>query len=188
MKPVLLVIDMQKYFQNEYPKIFQKKITPNVQNVINTSRLNNVDIVFVITKYMDDKSNWPEAFKDRSKIWCLENNEETNFIDGINPTSSDSIICKNRFTGFYHTNLNELLTTKGIDTLFICGFAADVCIRYTTMDAYNEGYSLYWLTECMDSGFEKITKSIAHMQRLTRVKTVTNSEYSKFVGKEKKEV
>jgi nicotinamidase-related amidase len=186
MKPVLLIIDMQNYFLREYRKIFIKKIIPNIKDIISISRDNKVDIIYIITKYKVDKSNWPEVYKDRNKIWCIENDDETNIIEGLEPLETDLVIIKNRFTGFYKTNLNEILQEKGIDTLFICGFAADVCIRYSTMDAYNEGYVLYWLKECMDSGFEKFEKSINHIQRLTRLNIISNTKYKGIVESNKR--
>jgi nicotinamidase-related amidase len=182
MKPVLLFIDLQNHFLNKNIKAFTRKIIPNTKQVFEISRKNKVPIIHVITKYKADKSDWPEAFKDWDKIWCLENEEETEIIEGLEPNKNEVCIIKKRFTAFYATDIDTIIKEMGIDTIFICGYSADGCIRYTTMDAYNRGYKMYWLKDCMDSAFEKFKKSLEHMKRLTRIIDISNREYEALIN------
>ncbi len=59
---------------------------------------------------------------------------------------------------------DEVLQQDKIDTLFIAGFSGDVCVRMTTMDAFNRGYNLFWISDCIESLFEDYKKSVEYIQ------------------------
>jgi nicotinamidase-related amidase len=177
MKAALLLVDLQTHFANENPKAFAERIIPRATEALGIARAAGMRIIHLITKYKADKSDWPEAFKDRDFIWCLEDSRDSDVIEGFSPLPSEDLIVKKRFTGFYGTGLNGTLREASIDTLFICGYAADGCVRFTTMDAYNEGYTNYWLKECIDSAWEKYEVSLAYMKRIARVKDISNEEF-----------
>ena len=91
MNSALLLIDMQKYFQNANPRIFYRKIIPNTKVILDFSRRQGIEVIHIITKYKADKSNWPNAFRDRETIWCLEGTEESEIIDGFAPQEGESL-------------------------------------------------------------------------------------------------
>jgi hypothetical protein len=53
-----------------------------------------------------------------------------------------------------------------------------VCVRSSTMDTYNNGYALFWLKDCIDSGFENISKSLYSIKKLTKLKDIDSMELS----------
>jgi nicotinamidase-related amidase len=176
VKPALLLIDLQRHFQDNYD-CFKGKLIPNIEETLAVARRADVKIIHAITKYRADKSDWPEAFKERDRIWCLEDSDESGIIAGLGPLRDEALIVKKRFTAFYGTELSALLKGSMIDTLFLCGFAADGCVRFTTMDAYNEGYAIYWLRDCLGSAWEELDASLAYMKRLTRLKDISKAEF-----------
>jgi hypothetical protein len=52
------------------------------------------------------------------------------------------------------------------------------------MDAFNRGYNLFWVSDCIESAFEDYNKSEEYIQRLTKLKVVTIDEMKKIIGKE----
>ena len=42
---------------------------------------------------------------------------------------------KDRYDGFFRTNLEPTLLERGIDTLIICGTVANICVLYTAASA-----------------------------------------------------
>jgi biuret amidohydrolase len=182
MKPALLLIDLQRHFRNENVAAFDGKLIPNIRRLLSGARRAGIRIIHVVTKYRADKSDWPEAFKERDAIWCLEDSDESGILEGLGPIEGEALIVKKRFTAFYATGLDALLKGSRIDTLFMCGYAADGCVRFTTMDAYNEGYGIYWLRDCMDSAWEGFEASLAYMKRLTRLKELSNEEFLELIG------
>ena len=111
----------------------------------------------------------------------MENTEDCEIIPSALPTENETVIIKKRFSSFYETELEEVLQQNKIDTLFIAGFSGDVCVRMTTMDAFNRGYNLFWISDCIDSLFEDYKKSEQYIQNLTKLKVVTIDEMKKLL-------
>lgn len=78
-------------------------------------------------------------------------------------------------------NSNCFFQQNKIDALFIAGFSGDVCVRMTTMDAFNRGYNLFWISDCIESLFEDYKKSEEYIQNLTKLKVVTIDEMKKLL-------
>lgn len=185
MKAALLLIDLQEYFHDYDRDIFDKKIIPNTIKLLHTARKTNINIIHIITRYNENKSDWPEVFKHRENIWCIKGTKAVKIIKGLGPKTGEILIIKKRFSGFYKTKLNRVLKELKTDTIFIAGYAADVCVRFTTMDAYNEGHKLYWLADCMDSAFENFKQSLAYIKKLTNLVDISNKELYKLISQSK---
>lgn len=180
MTPAIIIIDLQKYFYNLATSKFENKINPNIEKLLQFARQTKIKIIHVKTVYKKDKSNWPEAYKTRDAMWCMENTEDCEIIQSALPTENETVIIKKRFSSFYETKLDEVLQQNKIDTLFIAGFSGDVCVRMTTMDAFNRGYNLFWISDCIESLFEDYKKSEEYIQNLTKLKVVTIEEIKKI--------
>ena len=176
MKPALLVVDMQKEFSDEKPQPFREKLLPNIDTALNLARSAGVPVVHVITRYSRDKSDWPKAWRHGNGIWCLEGTDNVQILDQARPLPGEPVVVKKRFSGFYRTALQGILCERGIDTLFIAGYSSDVCVRMTTMDAYNRDYDLYLLSDCVHAAREDTEESIAYLARLTNLRPITNDE------------
>jgi len=184
MKPAVIIIDLQEYFYKVDSSKFENKINANIKSLLQFLRKSRIKIFHVITVYKKDKSNWPESYKQGNTIWCLENSFDSKIIQSAIPEENETVIIKKRFSGFYDTELDKILQQNGIDTLFIAGYSGDVCVRMTTMDAFNRGYNLFWVSDCIESAFEDYHKSEEYIQKLTKLKVVTMEEMKKIIGKE----
>ena len=179
MTPAIIIIDLQKYFYKLATPKFENKINPNIEKLLQFARESKIKIIHIKTVYKKDKSNWPESYKSRDAMWCMENTEDCEIIPSALPQNNETVIIKKRFSSFYETELDEVLQQHKIDTLFIAGFSGDVCVRMTTMDAFNRGYNLFWISDCIDSLFEDYKKSEEYIQNLTKLKVVTIEEMKK---------
>ena len=178
MNPALLVIDMQRTFYEQKPVAFQTKLLPNVQAALSAARAASVPIVHVMTRYSQDKSDWPEAWVHSDRIWCLEGTEGVQILEEVEPLAGEPVVIKTRFSGFYETRLEAVIQDLGVDTLFIAGYSSDVCVRMTTMDAYNRGYSLFLLADCVHGDREETKTSIEYLVWLTNLKVISTEELS----------
>jgi ureidoacrylate peracid hydrolase len=183
MKPALLIIDLQKYFYNLDKKKFDDKIVKNIPKLLCLIRALKIKIVHIKTIYKYDKSNWPDSYKERDQMWCMENTEDAEIIESAFPIEDEEIIIKNRFSAFYKTKLKDTLIRENIDTLIIAGYSADVCVRLTTLDAFNEGYKIYWLPECIESAFEPYCKSEEYIKNLTKLNTIRIDDIIELIHK-----
>ena len=180
MKPAVIIIDLQEYFYKLDTPKFDNKLNANVEKLLEFARKSKIKIIHVITIYKKDKSNWPEAYKQRDSLWCMENTDDAKIIQSALPEENETVIIKKRFSSFYETELDDVLKQNGIDALFIAGYSGDVCVRMTTMDAFNRGYKLFWISDCIESLFEDYKKSEEYIQNLTKLKVVTIEEMKKI--------
>ena len=184
MNPALIVIDLQEYFYKMDFQKFEIKINKNIENLLQYTRKSKIKIIHVITVYKKDKSNWPESYKKGTTIWCLEDSSEVKIIQSAKPEKNEDVIIKKRFSGFYETELDDRLKLNNIDTLFVAGYSGDVCVRMTTMDAFNRGYNIFWISDCIESAFEDYQESEEYIQKLTKLKVLTIEEMKKIIESE----
>ena len=66
----------------------------------------------------------------------------------IEPDPEDYFIRKHAYSGFFETRLDGLLRNLGIKALVCVGFALDICLGYTMVDAMNRNYQILLLRDC----------------------------------------
>jgi ureidoacrylate peracid hydrolase len=65
------------------------------------------------------------------------------------PHAEDITLYKTRFSGFYQTQLDELLKKLGIKYLIITGVTTSICVDSTVRDAMFRDYLCILLKDCM---------------------------------------
>lgn len=88
---------------------------------------------------------------------CVQGTEGAGFADDLKMENVVKIIKKgtdpviDSYSGFYDnkhkraTGLHDFLRKKNVNAVTIAGLAADVCVRYTTLDALELGYKVFLL-------------------------------------------
>ncbi|MET1004957.1 MAG: cysteine hydrolase [Propionibacteriaceae bacterium] len=71
-------------------------------------------------------------------------------VDDLTPDEADIIIeGKRGLDTFASTNLDFILRSRGITTLLLAGFLTNCCVESTMRSAYENGYRVITLTDCM---------------------------------------
>lgn len=108
------------------------------------------------------------------------------FADGLDfpedtlMVSKGTRVDKDAYSAFEGARLHDLLKEKGVDTLIICGVAAEHCVLATVQDALRLGFSVAVVEEAA-AGIQKESAqaALAKMQKagakLLRLKEVTSS-------------
>ena len=73
----------------------------------------------------------------------------TDIIAELKPKTEDTIVYKHRFSGFFETELDEVLKSLGFKYLIITGCTTSVCVESTVRDAMFRDYSCVLLEDCM---------------------------------------
>jgi len=73
----------------------------------------------------------------------------TDIVADLKPEPDDIIVYKHRFSGFYQTELDDVLKRLGVKYLIITGCTTSVCVESTVRDAMFRDYSCVLLTDCM---------------------------------------
>ena len=86
---------------------------------------------------------------------CVQGTGGAEFHSDLNRTPVEMIIRKgfrphiDSYSAFYEndretpTGLTGYLRGRGIDTLYVCGLAADFCVKWSALDGRKEGFDIY---------------------------------------------
>ena len=89
----------------------------------------------------------------------------------------DFVIEKRRYSAFFQTSLRLLLDEMGVDTLILCGFDTNICVRHTAADAYFNNYRLFVVADATETfliGDQQ--EGLEYMEKCYATKTITTEE------------
>jgi ureidoacrylate peracid hydrolase len=69
-------------------------------------------------------------------------------VDQLEPLESEIVIEKSRYSGFVSTDLDSILRSRDIRTLFFVGVALNVCVESTVRDAFGHEYNSIVIKDC----------------------------------------
>jgi len=72
----------------------------------------------------------------------------TDIVDELAPEAEDVIVYKHRFSGFYETELHDILKGFGVKHLIFTGCTTSVCVESTIRDAMFRDYHCLLLEDC----------------------------------------
>lgn len=140
---------MQREFLRVAPPDFEEGLVSRISHCLSAARSQGIPVIHVITQYQPDKSDWPVVWSDRDELWCIRDTDGARIMDGLEPIDDEPVIVKTRFTAFYGTSLDSCLLEHHIQGIALAGYASDVCVRMTAMDAYNRGIPTTILSDCV---------------------------------------
>jgi ureidoacrylate peracid hydrolase len=72
----------------------------------------------------------------------------TAIVDDLAPEPGDLLVSKQRYSGFFNTDLDGELQRRGITHLLVAGLTTSVCVESTVRDAMFRDYSCIVLEDC----------------------------------------
>jgi nicotinamidase-related amidase len=115
-----------------------------------SARTAGVAVVFVglRTAYLTDSPVWRERMRrlggdpESESGLCRAGTPGADFFGPV-PIPGDTVVYKARYSGFYGTDLDEILKALGADTLVVAGLTTECCIDSTVRDAYHLDYHVF---------------------------------------------
>ncbi len=74
-------------------------------------------------------------------------------VDALAPVAGEPVIDKPGKGAFHQTDLMQMLTNRGIDTLFVCGVTTEVCVHTTIREGNDRGFRCVALGDACASYF-----------------------------------
>ena len=72
----------------------------------------------------------------------------TDILPELTPRPQDIVLYKHRFSGFFQTDLDNILTSRNIKYLIVTGCTTSICVESTIRDAMFRDYSCVLLADC----------------------------------------
>ena len=86
----------------------------------------------------------------------------TDIVEEIKPKSTDIVMYKHRFSGFYQTELDAVLKNECIKHLIVTGCTTSVCVESTIRDAFFRDYQCVLLADCTSEPIGKDAPTSNH--------------------------
>jgi nicotinamidase/pyrazinamidase len=149
MSNVVLVVDMVRGFleagHNLYCGDESRKIIPSIRQLLQQERQAGSEIIFVSDHHDPDDLEF-QIFP----VHCVKGTEEPQVIPELSEFVTDSnVVPKNRYSGFFNTDLEQRLERVKPDRIIICGVCTNICVLHTTSDARNRDYPVEVLADCV---------------------------------------
>jgi ureidoacrylate peracid hydrolase len=96
----------------------------------------------------------------------------TEIVTPLSPHDGDLVVWKHRFSGFFETDLDQLLKQRAIDTLVFTGATTSVCVESTLRDAVFRDYRCLLLEDCVAEPIAANAARSNHAASLTVVEVL----------------
>ena len=129
---LLLVIDLQKEFINE----FTKKSISEISNLINSKKFDKI----LFTKFINNKDN--PIFKKLNWGGCMNEESSKICID----VENNYVMDKETYTA-YNEELIGYIKNNDIKNIYLCGIDIDCCVLVSALNLFENNYNVYILKD-----------------------------------------
>jgi nicotinamidase-related amidase len=137
----IIVVDMQNDFVKDGGSLLvdaARETIKKIQSLLNNARKKKVRVVYTQDTHFDGDKEW--------EIWpvhCKKGSDGWKIIDELKPAEREMVLEKNRYDGFYETQLEHYLShVWGIKNLVIVGTVSSICVLHTAASAGLRWYNL----------------------------------------------
>ena len=104
-------------------------------------------------------------------------------VEDVAPQSGDIVLeGKRGLDAFASTNLDFILRSKGIETVAISGFLTNCCVESTMRSAYEKGFEVVTLTDCVGATSEEEHKNAITYDYPMFSKPMTAAEFAQTLA------
>jgi len=140
-KKALIIVDMLNDFVDEKGALYcgdtARSIVPFIQERLK-AYTNRKDLVIYLQDSHDEDDKEFEKFSKHSvtETWGSE------VIPELSPQTGETVIPKKRYSGFYGTDLENILKTAGVDEIEVVGVCTSICVMDTVGGLANRDYKI----------------------------------------------
>lgn len=157
----LIVVDMQNIWVHPRGSRYlpmSEDIVPRIHELLRFCRSNQVPVFYLHTTKRKDLADVgifadikPQTH-DADDEWSnFEGSPGAEIYEPLQPAAGDIMVKKFRYSGFYGTQLENLLRALRRDTIAIAGVATNVCCDSTARDGAMRDFKVLFLSDCSAS-------------------------------------
>ncbi|NLL91962.1 MAG: cysteine hydrolase [Ruminococcaceae bacterium] len=181
-KTAVLVVDMQNDFISKEGSMFNRMghaMVDKLAAFINACRDKGIMIVYIKTNMRKDGkdigkfADFCQPLKDRKAL--MKDTIGGEIYSELPVLEEDIIIVKQKYSAFYGTNLDNVLSCNGIDTVVITGVNTEACCLSTARDAGFRNMDVAFISDLTgtidfpDMGYGAMTDEEMHRATLINI-------------------
>ncbi len=154
----LIVVDMQNIWVHPRGTRYlptSEEIIPKIKELLAVCRRSRVPVIYLYTTKRKDLADVgifadlkPESHRVDDPWSNFEGTPGAEIYEGVNPEPDDVVIKKFRYSGFYGTQLENILRKLGRDVIAVSGVATNVCCDSTARDGAMRDFKVIFLSDC----------------------------------------
>lgn len=141
-KNMFIIVDMLNDFIDPQGALFcgdsVKPIVPFIKERLNAYRRQNGTVIYLKDAHRPDDKEF-EKFPPH----CISGTWGGEIIPDLQPASSEQVLPKTRYSGFYGTRLDGLLTEIQPDIVEVAGVCTSICVMDTVGGLANRDYTVH---------------------------------------------
>ena len=153
--PALLVVDMQHDFVDPSGSATCAPMAvdrlPDMQRLLAAARAAGIAVFHsmgVVQPDLSDVGLWKGSAKREGRCQ-IEGSWGAEIVPQLAPVGGEHVVRKTRPSAFFGTDLHELLSARGVDTLLVAGASMSGCVRATVVDGFSHDYRVAVVRECV---------------------------------------
>lgn len=153
-RTAVLVIDMENDFVApgaplETPMALD--ILPNLQRLLGHAREAGMRVIYTTHVHRRDGSDmglygeiWPPIAE---RAGLVDGEPGVEIYPDLAPAENEPVIKKHRYSGFFGTDLDQILRTQKIEIVVVTGVTTENCCHATARDAMFNGYKVAFISD-----------------------------------------
>lgn len=142
----VIVIDMLNDFITGSLKVEPAQaIIPNIKALLAAARKAGVPVAYSCDSHSADDHEITFAWQPHA----MAGTEGAQVVAELAPAPGDHVSPKTTYSGFYKTDLDDFLKSKGVTTLILTGVLTNCCVQYIAGEAFVRGYRIVVPADCV---------------------------------------
>lgn len=165
-KTAVIVVDMLNDFVNEdgaLPCGVNEEFVGGMVGFLKTASFAKMPIIFICDNHEEDDKEFQMFPKH-----CVKGTKGAEIIDELKPfVDKNLVVPKTRYSGFYDTELEDILKGLEVNEVILVGVCTDICVMHTCADARNRDYKTFVVKPLVDSFDEEAHEfALKHMENI----------------------
>ena len=162
----LIVIDMQNDFLERLEDDSRAALILNTNQLIDVFRASGCPVIWVQQLLCSDLSDAPLLMRDRRVSVVIDGTSGARIHSDLTRHDEDTVVTKKRYSAFFGTNLEQILTDLAPEQVTLAGVNTHACVRTTAIDAYQRDMRVLLASDCLASHDPEHGRiSMAYMDR-----------------------
>ncbi len=159
MTAALLCLDLVKEFLHPEGKLSEDfvkfeeehKVLHRIARIQDQFRQQGDLVIHARTQFSEGHPEWCPQCKmyryAKRENALLRHTFGTEFMEDVAPHPTDPVITKHRVSPFFHTRLEIILDSKGVEDLYICGLSSLGAVTSAAREGHDHNYNVVVLKD-----------------------------------------
>jgi nicotinamidase-related amidase len=129
----------------------REKMVDAINKLVSIFRRSDAPVVWVRQEFEPDLQDAFPEMRAKGILITIRGTAGCRILADLVAAPFDPVIIKKRYSAFFGTNLDEILSQLQPDSIVLAGINTHACVRMTAIDAYQRDWPVILASDCIDS-------------------------------------